>query len=137
MWIYGQADGKLGRNGTIVGCGYSGNGAGKNNPAMQSVANEGPIPQGVYAIGSPYDSVQHGPFALRLSPDAANQMFGRDGFLMHGDSIESPGCASKGCIVMPRAMRETVWNSGDRELRVFPFSPAVEAMAVSDPELGL
>lgn len=131
MWVYGQADGRLICNAIVAGWGYSGRGKGKNNPAMQSVPGEGPIPQGVYCIGAPFDSLEHGPFALPLTPDAANTMFGRTGFLMHGDSLEHPGCASQGCIIMPRAVREAVANSGDRELRVCLFGGIV-----MDPELG-
>jgi hypothetical protein len=37
---------------------------------------------------------------------------------MHGDSKEHPGCASQGCIILPRPVREQVWHSGDRELEV-------------------
>jgi hypothetical protein len=55
---------------------------------------------------------------LTLKPEADTQTFGRTGFLMHGDSIESPGCASQGCVIMPRPIREQVWKSGDRDLQV-------------------
>jgi hypothetical protein len=131
-FIYEQSTGKMKRNGTLVGLGYSGNGAGKNNALAQDIPNVGPIPQGIYAIGAPYNSVKHGPFALPLAPDAANLMFGRSGFLCHGDSIESPGCASEGCIIMPKATREAMWNSGDRELEVI----AGDEFAPTDPEMG-
>lgn len=118
MWVYNQANGNLSHDGALIGTGYSGAPSGKNNPAMQNVACIGPIPQGNYAIGEPFDSPAHGPFAMPLEPDPSNEMFGRSGFLMHGDSIEHPGCASEGCIIMQRAVREAVWNSGDRELEV-------------------
>jgi hypothetical protein len=36
-----------------------------------------------------------------------------DGFLMHDDSIEHPGAASKGCIIMSRDVRWKVWEYGD------------------------
>jgi len=133
MWIYEQSTGKLSSTDTgFLATGYSGNGTGKNNPLAQSIHDVGPIPSGVYAIGAPFNSPDHGPFALRLSPDAANQMFGRTGFLMHGDSREHPGCASKGCVIMPREARETVWASGDRELQV-----CAGGTLPTDPELGL
>ena len=98
--------------------GYSGAPEGKNNPAKQSVPMVGPIPQGTYVIGTPFDSPEHGPHAMHLSPDPANDMFGRSGFLMHGDSIEHPGCASEGCIIMPRDVREQVSASPDKLLAV-------------------
>ena len=133
MWIYEQATGKLSSSETgYLATGYSGYGYGKNNPGAQSVADIGPIPCGLYAIGTPFDSIDHGPFAMHLWPDAANQMFHRDGFLMHGDSIEHPGCASKGCIIMPREARKQVWASGDRELQVF-----AGGMKVTDTDIAV
>ena len=93
---------------------------GKNNPAMESVEFVGPIPEGDYIIeGPPFDDPKHGVYCLRLMPAASNQMYGRAGFLLHGDSSEHPGCASEGCIcASPIAYRQRVWNSGDRELIV-------------------
>jgi hypothetical protein len=125
MWTYAQSTGELHHNGRLVGGGYSGFDNGKNNPAMQAVANLGPIPQGDWTIvGPPVNTAQHGPFVLRLQPAAGTNTFGRSGFLMHGDSIGAPGCASHGCIILPRAVREQVWSSGDRELEVVPALPA-------------
>jgi hypothetical protein len=119
MWTYAQLSGQLFDNGGgLTGVGYSGSPTGKNNPAMQNVADVGPIPQGQYTIGAPHDTPQHGPYVLSLTPAAQNQMFGRDGFLMHGDSVAHPGTASEGCIIMQLAIRQKVWNSGDHELKV-------------------
>jgi Protein of unknown function (DUF2778) len=119
MWTYSQATGKLSRNGTLAAIGYSGaEPNGKNNPAMQEVHDVGPIPQGHYTIDAPFDSTLHGPYALPLIPASANEMFGRSGFLCHGDSVEHPGAASEGCIIMPRPVRQAIWQSGDRELQV-------------------
>lgn len=115
IWIYDQKTGQLSRR---VGVGYSGAGEGKNNPAMQDVQNVGPIPRGVYSIGDPVDTTTHGPFVLALAPDPKNDMHGRSAFLIHGDSISRPGTASRGCIIMPRNVREQVWKSGDNELEV-------------------
>jgi hypothetical protein len=119
MWVYAQKSGCLWHDGKQVATGYSGRDEGKNDPAMQAVANIGPIPQGNWAIiGPPFNSRDHGPYVLRLQPAPGMNTFGRSGFLMHGDSIESPGCASKGCVILPRAIREEVWNSGDTALDV-------------------
>ena len=121
MWTYRQSTGELSDlHGEIIAAGYSGSGEGKNNSAMQNVPCVGPIPCGVYRIGYVRDTLEHGPFAMPLVPDAANQMFGRSGFMMHGDSIEHPGCASEGCIILSRAVREAVSASGDKTLTVIP-----------------
>ncbi len=121
MWTYRQTTGELSRDGVAEGTGYSGFGDGKNNPAMQNVPNAGPLPQGKYTIGAPQcvDSPgPHGPFILPLTPDSGNQMFGRSGFLIHGDSIVQPGTASHGCIIMARLIRNAIAASGDHDLTV-------------------
>ncbi len=123
-WQYAQKTGELQQDGRHVATGYSGAGAGKNNPAMEKEPNVGPIPRGDWTIvGPPVNTQDHGPYVLKLEPDAATETFGRAGFLLHGDSRQAPGSASHGCIVMPRTVREQVWNSGDRELEVVTEMP--------------
>jgi hypothetical protein len=117
-WKYEQENGQLSQNGADVAIGYSGAGGGKNNPAMQEAQRIGPIPRGRYTIGEPVNTETHGPYVLRLTPDDANDMHGRSGFLIHGDSVKAPGTASEGCIIMPRWVREQIWNSGDLDLEV-------------------
>jgi hypothetical protein len=120
-WRYRQSTGELTSDaGEIVGVGYSGAGAGKDNPAAQADVDVGPIPQGSYRIGAPQNTEAHGPFAMPLLPAPTNEMFGRAGFMLHGDSISHPGDASEGCIIMDRVVRDLVWNSGDHELQVSP-----------------
>jgi hypothetical protein len=121
MWTYAQKTGNLLQNGQLVATGYSGFDTGKNNPAMQAVPDVGPIPQGSWTIsGPPINTAEHGPFVLTLTGAPDTKTFGRSGFLMHGDSVDAPGTASKGCIIMPRPAREQVWNSGDTALEVVP-----------------
>lgn len=127
MWTYSQRSGELFKaNGELAGVGYSGFGPGKNAPAWQDHHDVGPIPRGDYTIGAPtaLQGGPHGPFVLRLTPDQANTMFNRSGFLIHGDSISHAGSASHGCIVLARAVRGAVAASGDHRLLV------VEEMAI-------
>lgn len=124
-WTYSQKTGDLEQDGAHVATGYSGAGEGKNNPRLDNVRNVGPIPQGDWTItGPPVNTEDHGPFVLRLNPVAGTETFSRGGFLMHGDSKEHPGCASEGCIILPRTVREQVWASGDRDLKVVAELPA-------------
>lgn len=119
MWIYEQATGAMfDPSGKLLAIGYSGAGAWKNSPADQNLPCKGPLPQGTYTIGKPVDTMTHGPFVLPLAPNATNQMFGRSGFLIHGDSIVNPGSASEGCIILPRYARERINESGDDLLDV-------------------
>ena len=117
-WRYEQSTGRMLHDDERVAIGYSGAGDCKNDPSAQDVHNAGPIPRGTYTIGAPVDTVTHGPYVLSLTPDPANEMCGRSGFLCHGDSVVHPGTASQGCIIMPRLVREQIWNSNDLTLEV-------------------
>jgi Protein of unknown function (DUF2778) len=110
--------------GKVLGVGYSGKDWGKNQPATQSVQFVGPIPEGLYLIGLPRDTVTHGDFVLPLTPDPANRMFGRSKFLVHGDSIPNPGTASEGCIILPIIARRQIANSDDNLLQVISGWPS-------------
>src|ERR1700677_2444071 len=106
-WIYRQIDGWLiSPAGMNLAQGYAGAGDGKNNPEMQEVIDVGPLPCGTYTMQEPIDSAELGPYAIPLIPDPSNEMFGRDDFFCHGDSITNPGKASKGCPVMPLFARQ-------------------------------
>jgi hypothetical protein len=124
VWTYVQKSGELLRDGLYIATGYSGyddpetGRKGKNNSELERVEDVGPIPVGKYFIGTPHDTLTHGPFVLPLTPDPANVMFGRSAFLMHGDSVVEPGTASRGCIIMSRVVRKQVATSGDNVLRV-------------------
>lgn len=119
MWTYVQSSGGLYTpEGAILSYGYSGAIGYKNQPLYEDIKDKGPIPQGVYEISAPQDTEKHGPYALPLTPDASNDMHGRSGFLIHGDSVSNPGTASEGCIIMPRFARERVWESEDHTLQV-------------------
>lgn len=119
-WEYRQRSGELFYNGNYVATGYSGRGAGRNNPDMQEqsgLIDAGPIPRGNYQIGSPRQSRRTGPHVLDLNPRGHNAE-GRTAFQVHGDSSAHPGRASTGCIILPRAIREQISNSGDDLLQV-------------------
>ncbi len=131
---YSQSSGVLDL-GAAQWTGYAGNGDGKNNPARQNVSNQGPLPRGWYTVSKDPECTmfgadgvcphcsgsnhhKHGPYVLRLTPDPENEMFGRGGFLIHGDSIDRPGTASLGCIAVPKVARLTINASGVRRIQV-------------------
>jgi hypothetical protein len=118
MWTYVQKTGWLSKSGKSLYQGYSGHEEGKNNPQMEDVHDKGPLPTGKYSIGRPIDTATHGPYVLPLTPDPNNIMFGRSGFLIHGDSVHNPGTASLGCIILPRPARELIYQSGDHDIEV-------------------
>lgn len=118
MHKWDQSAGVWSRNGNFICKGYSGADAGKNNPDLEDRVAKGPIPRGHWRIsGPPYNSTNVGPYALRLTP-VGHTAHGRSAFLIHGDSAKNPGKASKGCIILPRNVRELIWNGGDRDLEV-------------------
>jgi hypothetical protein len=45
-------------------------------------------------------------------------MFGRDGFLIHGDNSAMNHTASEGCIILTRDIRQRISDSGDTQLTV-------------------
>jgi len=95
--------------GFALGEGYSGNGAGLNNPAMESVHNHGPIPRGAWTIGPFHDDPGgKGPVVAHLMPIAITETFGRAGFMVHGDNQALNHSASEGCIVAPRFIRDQI-----------------------------
>jgi type VI secretion system (T6SS) effector TldE1-like protein len=119
-WSYSQSSGELCLNGELKGTGYSGRGAGRNNPAMQAVKNVGPIPQGSYRIhvrpGKNYPQRLGAPPVMSLVPAEGTNTFGRSGFFIHGNNRSND--ASHGCIVMDHGVRVAVAQSGDRDLLV-------------------
>ena len=128
-WQYSQSSGQMsyappasagGGPPSNVATGYAGNGNGLNNPSMQHVSNTGPVPQGGYTIGTPRNSAQTGRYVLPLTPDASNNMQNRHSFQIHGDNSRMNQSASSGCIILPRNVRESIFNSGDNRLVVIP-----------------
>lgn len=105
--------------GHLIGVGYSGHGAGLNNPGWTHVVAVGPLPVGTYTVGDPRDPVDHlGPIAMPLEPADDNEMFGRGGFFMHGDNAQNDHSASDGCIIMPHNVRQLVCDNDDDQLEV-------------------
>lgn len=123
MWIYRRATGSLvretpGELDKLIGIGYSGRDEGLNNPAMESDRNIGPIPAGRYTVGGFHSEPVFGPVVARLTPFESNVMYGRSGFMIHGDNAEMDHTASHGCIVLPLEAREAMRDSLDNWLTV-------------------
>ena len=122
MNTFKQSTGEFFRaDGTLMGTGWAGQGAGENNPAAQNQEGIGPLPQGNYTIGSPYDNPHTGPFTMDLTPAPENEMFGRSLFRIHGAAKTNPELSSEGCFVQLRPVREALWNEGDRDFQVVAY----------------
>lgn len=113
-------------DGTIdyTASGYAGHGPGVNNPGMQNVPGIGPLPQGDYTIAAMRNNRTGSGRVLRnsmrLEPDAGNEMYNRDGFLIHGDNNRHDRSASEGCIILGSDARKRIPESNDNCLRVVP-----------------
>jgi hypothetical protein len=105
--------------GYFVANGYSGNGAGLNNPAYNNVPNVGPIQRGYYQIGpqgmhvtsnghAPTDSMTLTPL-FDVSPRAG-------GHMIHGGNGKGNSSESNGCIIMGISARDAIGNSGTANL---------------------
>jgi RHS repeat-associated protein len=118
---YSQSTGHLkcvdNKTGGLIadGNGYAGAGDGKNNPDLQNVPFVGPLPRGDYGIGPTRNSPNTGPISIVLTylggaePFPANRS--PDMFRIHGDSLNHPGDASQGCIVIDPDTRRKISNN--------------------------
>jgi hypothetical protein len=137
MWIYVQATGWLLSPSKLkIAKGYSGCGDDKNIPNDQFVPCQGPIPEGDWEMLSAINSEKLGPVVIPLRPLAGTVTDGRDDFYIHGDSVNHPGDASKGCIVQPRFARERLNSSLDRLLRVIAQEPTINNLQAATTEEG-
>lgn len=118
-WRFQQSTGDFWHDGEYEGRGYSGHGAGVNNPALQNVAQAGPIPVGLWKIASPITHPHLGILAFPLSPLHGTETFGRSGFFIHGDNSLLNMSGSEGCIILGRAIRAALAHDvGDNTLEV-------------------
>ena len=122
-WVYEIMSGNLyDPTGKFVYRGYSGGDQGRhpegvNNPDDEGLKNIGPLPEGLYTFGTPVEHTHLGPYAIPLTPDPSNDMKGRSGFFMHGDTV-AYHAASEGCIIMPKTVRENCKTSQDQQIHV-------------------
>lgn len=120
--FYEQSTGRMlirvGDSVDTLGVGYSGSrsAGGYNDPSKQCVKKVGPIPRGKYTLGEPGPGPS--PYSIRLYPDPSNNMCGRGGFLIHGDSTIHPNDASEGCIILKLSERKAIHESGCKTLIV-------------------
>ena len=127
-WEYSQSTGNVtyvndstGQRVSVGNASYSGNGAGLNNPSMQNDPFVGPIPTGLYTIGSPENVPIVTPngqlgylrYALPLAPWKGNEMYGRSGFYWHGPARNDNRSSSNGCIVSDLWLRKLVAQMRD------------------------
>ncbi|GGB22360.1 tlde1 domain-containing protein [Agarivorans gilvus] len=116
-WEYKQSNGNIYFGKRKIERGYSGKGTAKDTPSLEHLRGMGPIPRGWWKILSPRTSVKTGAYVLPLEPYNHNA-HGRSSFQIHGDSKANPGTASSGCIILSRATRQKIWQSGVRYLKV-------------------
>ena len=128
QWIYHSDTAQLyAGNGILFGHCYSGNRAGLNNPAMESVHNVGPIPAGYYRVGTFFDDLEPNPpdglehkgphvcYLITVAADGCTQIappYDREGLMVHGDNKKANFSASKGCLIAARFIRDAM-QAGD------------------------
>lgn len=59
-----------------------------------------PILRGRWTVTAPFTRRHSGLYTMRFIPDAGTVTYGRRDFMIHGDSVEHPGRASNGCIIL-------------------------------------
>ncbi|CAF1479876.1 unnamed protein product [Didymodactylos carnosus] len=106
MASYSQSTGTFTTSDGTSYSGYSGRGEGLNNSDRESMPFVGPIPKGEYTVTS--SNTSKGPITLVLTPDKSNIMYGRNGFLIHGDNSKGDHSASEGCIIVGPDARKKI-----------------------------
>lgn len=106
-FYYRVSTGEFFENAKLLEVGYSGAPPCRNKSEYEHLPKSGPIPKGRYLIGRARFSERTGPVVLYLTP-IGHDAHGRTGFQIHGDHKKRPGTASTGCIILSRAVRESV-----------------------------
>jgi hypothetical protein len=98
-FIYERSTGKLTQNNQLVGTGYSGKGAARNNPAMEA-RKDGPIPLGEYLIAQRRQDGRIGD--MRDLVPSGNNNFGRFPFETFAIIPETnpPNNPPSGCFIV-------------------------------------
>ena len=97
---------------------YSGRPGFKDDSANECVKGKGPLPRGTYTIGPAFYHHKTKALTMRLTPFVENEMCGRDGFMIHGNSSIHPLSASDGCIILGLSGRREINDSNDKILVV-------------------
>lgn len=107
MYTYNPWTGDLSRDGKHMAVGYSGAGAGRNNPNFEQVHSIGPTPRGAYALtlepAGSHPRLTDPVFRLHPKPGNPEQ---RPGLLIHGDNATHT--ASEGCTILDHATRVAI-----------------------------
>ncbi|MDT3563578.1 DUF2778 domain-containing protein [Cronobacter malonaticus] len=118
-WVYKVSVNKFYLNGTYqFDAEYSGRPGYWNDSANECISNRGPLPRGTYTIGPAFNHPRTRAYTMRLTPYIENQMCGRDGFMIHGNSGAHPTQASDGCIILNLQGRMAINDSSDKILVV-------------------
>lgn len=118
-WVYKVSTHTFYLNGTYqFAADYSGRPGFWNDSANECVIGMGPLPRGTYTIGPAFYHHKTKAYTMRLIPFVENQMCGRDGFMIHGNSAAHPRTASDGCIILNLSGRKEINDSSDKILVV-------------------
>src|SRR5471030_2477452 len=97
-WEYNQSTGEMRHNGEFFKKGYSGKGTGVNNPSMESVPSQGPIPKGYYRIAGSHHTITA--VTIVLEPIMGTNTYARNNFRKNGGKKNGSPTASEGCIII-------------------------------------
>lgn len=104
-YVYNVRTGQLTLDNQVVGVGFSGTAAARNNPALQNQAKTGPIPVGEWRIAVRINDFQTGEPILHLHPLMNPPVRFGETFTIHADT--SPTAGQSG-IAMPRNVRDAI-----------------------------
>jgi hypothetical protein len=114
-FVYNQRTGQLTRDNQLVGMGFSGTGAARNNPALQNQPKTGPIPAGEWRIALRVKDFKTGEPLFHLHQLTNPPVRFGEPFTIHADT--RPNAGESG-IAMPRNVRDGIKVGGFTKLKV-------------------
>ncbi len=132
MFTYSQSTGIMtAEDRTALGPGYSGNCEAINDPDSQKSSVTDQSPRVTTPSEQPRTVPHLGPIAMELTPNLANEMFGRSGFFIHVDNASLDHTASDGCIILGHPDRA---RSPPQATQTCRLSPNVSPAPASHPD---
>jgi hypothetical protein len=114
-FVYSVRTGQLTLDNQLLGIGFSGVGAARNNPALQNQPKTGPIPVGEWRIATRVKDIKTGEPALHLHQLMNPPVRFGEIFTIHADT--RPNAGESG-IAMPRNVRDAIKIGNFTKLRV-------------------
>jgi hypothetical protein len=114
-YVYNLRTGQLTLDNQLIGVGFSGTGAAKNNPALQNQATTGPIPAGEWRMLKPVKDFKTGEPIIAMHHLMNPPVRFGERFTLHPDTRINAGASG---IAMPRNVCDALKIGNNTRLKV-------------------